>query len=361
MGTWNNMGATPTKVTWANPTVVPENQRQSGGWYYNPSSGSVERWWSGGTTGGGTPQVASAMTSAAEPTGDYEAFMKNQEANRITEQNRLKAEGEGILGEYTGAIAGQEKLPTAYTRITGELGVPELTQQLSTVRGEVFKVKDLLTQLEGDINARTSGQLMSESQRRRLLAAEETPLRTQLANLTTGQGEASGQLSTALTQAGNEMTYLTTQQQQELQPVLAKLSMFNDRAARETTSFNTSQQTELSFYLDKLNRERTLSDQQWQQASALAQQEEAYVQEKDKMRLQYEYNLALNKESSPFAGVNSVEEFKQLLGLSGGTTGQISQSGAATTTTQPQWQSQLDKIFGNFNLPTVAGASATLR
>lgn len=45
---WNNLGASPTKVTWANPQVVPESQRQSGAWYYNPDSGYVERWWSEG-------------------------------------------------------------------------------------------------------------------------------------------------------------------------------------------------------------------------------------------------------------------------------------------------------------------------
>lgn len=39
---------TGTKVTWANPQVVPENKRENGGWYYNPATGSVDRWWSDG-------------------------------------------------------------------------------------------------------------------------------------------------------------------------------------------------------------------------------------------------------------------------------------------------------------------------
>lgn len=47
MAYWDNRGAAPTKVTWANPQVVPESQRQNGGWYYNPNSGLVERWWTG--------------------------------------------------------------------------------------------------------------------------------------------------------------------------------------------------------------------------------------------------------------------------------------------------------------------------
>lgn len=47
MSYWDNQGSTPTKVTWTNPQIVPESQREDGAWYYNPQSGYVERWWSG--------------------------------------------------------------------------------------------------------------------------------------------------------------------------------------------------------------------------------------------------------------------------------------------------------------------------
>lgn len=45
MGYFGEQG---TKVTWANPKVTPESQRQNGGWYYNPATGTVDRWWSEG-------------------------------------------------------------------------------------------------------------------------------------------------------------------------------------------------------------------------------------------------------------------------------------------------------------------------
>lgn len=48
MGYYDNAGATPTKVSWANPQIVPDSQKQSGGWYFNPDSGYVERWWADG-------------------------------------------------------------------------------------------------------------------------------------------------------------------------------------------------------------------------------------------------------------------------------------------------------------------------
>lgn len=58
MGAFREAG---TPVTWKNPQFVPENQRQNGGWYYNPATNRVDRWWTdgggGGSSGGGQPSV----------------------------------------------------------------------------------------------------------------------------------------------------------------------------------------------------------------------------------------------------------------------------------------------------------------
>lgn len=46
---------TGTKATWANPTPTPDSQKQNGGWYYNPATGSVDRWFTNGSApSGGT-------------------------------------------------------------------------------------------------------------------------------------------------------------------------------------------------------------------------------------------------------------------------------------------------------------------
>lgn len=82
MGFWNNTSS-PTKVTWANPEVVPEGKRQNGGWYFNPSSGYVEQWWSG--DGGGIEQSTSS-------TSDGQAYL-----------DQIKSTLEGIVSKQYGA------------------------------------------------------------------------------------------------------------------------------------------------------------------------------------------------------------------------------------------------------------------
>ena len=95
MGYWDNQGATPTKVTWSNPQIVPENQRQNGGWYYNPSSGYVERWWSGSGGGGGNN---SQQNQAPQPPSAEEIMRRAAE-----ERNRKYQEMSQIWNQFMGS------------------------------------------------------------------------------------------------------------------------------------------------------------------------------------------------------------------------------------------------------------------
>ena len=103
MGYWDNQGATPQKVTWKNPTVTQESQRQSGGWYYNPGSGSVERWWAGSPQstggGGGSSNSGGGGSSQSQSSIDYAKIIAQQQAEaadarRISqEQNNMAISG----------------------------------------------------------------------------------------------------------------------------------------------------------------------------------------------------------------------------------------------------------------------------
>ncbi len=71
-GTFSETG---TKATWANPVVTPEASRQSGGWYYNPASGSVDRWWgTGGTT---TPATSGASSGTGYNPQSFESALSS--------------------------------------------------------------------------------------------------------------------------------------------------------------------------------------------------------------------------------------------------------------------------------------------
>ena len=280
----------------------------------DPTGGRGVNWQQGTTTS----TAYAPISRLGEPAFDPEAIYKSMEASRQAEQNRLRGEEESLFQKFETAQAGQEPLSTAYERMSTEQGIPGLTAQLSTVRGEVAKTGDLLDRLEEDINARTTGQLLSEPQRRRLLASEETPLRTQLGRLVTGQAEASGQLSTALQLVGNKMTYFTAEQQRQIQPILARISAFSDRAAREMSGFTEGLQDQLSLILAKIQRGQQLADQDWQQASDWSKMERQFEMDKDKIRLQGEWDVKKSLSGQSGAGglpEMSAGEFGSMFGL----------------------------------------------
>ena len=67
-------------------------------------------------------------------------------------------------------------------------------------------------------------------------------------------------------------------QEMELAPHQLYFSVLTDRNARLATGFTTDRQTQLDVLFDKLERERTLSDQDWALANELGAEERAYLQ-----------------------------------------------------------------------------------
>jgi len=347
MGYFDNQGLPATKATWANPTVTPESQRANGGWYYNPASGYVDRWWSGGTTGSGSTSSTSSSLSSPSPASayDYRGILTAQTSARQAENARLKAEQDAVLGAYRNAVGSQTPLDQAYRDYANELGIPGLNEQLTTARSEVSNVKGLLDNLEADITSRTNEQLLSESQRRRLLAYEETPLRTQLGNLLEGQEVASGQLSQAYTQAGQQMLYLSAEQNRQIAPYLTEIEAFSDRAAREYTGFNMDQQNSLDVLLAQIARDQQVNDMVWQRTSELAEKELDFQRSKE--LLKYEASLKITGDSASYP---SADEWASILGSGGNVSGLTLNSTGSVNTTTPVdnslWDNIMNSIWG---------------
>ena len=193
---------------------------------------------------------------------------------------KQKAEQEGLFGQYETAVSGQEALPTLYGRLQTELGIPELQQQADIFKGEIYTVRDLLDRLDEDINARTQGTFTTEAQRRRQTAAEGEDLRNQLGRLGTGLEPVAERITGAQGELGNLLGLTVQQQAKELQPLELRIGALSDRFSREITGFTTAKQNELNAVLDKLERDRYLSDRDWQLAQQLAAEERAFARQK---------------------------------------------------------------------------------
>ncbi len=271
------------------------------------------------------------------------AEQRRIEAERVAKEAAQKAEEEKLLGEFETKSGAQEKLPGAYERLLGEEKIPEAQKQLGIMRGEVAKVKDLLDKLEGDIASRTGGFLVTESQRRRQIAAEEEPLRTQLGRLATGQATTAEQVSSGLANVGTKIGLVSTQQQKELEPLKIRLAAFSDRAAKEMTGFTDSRKNELTALMDKLSRVRQLNDQEWQRANELAKEEREYQRQRDLIAYQTNESIREKLATKSAGGGGTGTNLEQDLF---GTTPSV--GGGATQKVAPTkyYDTEFNKLFG---------------
>lgn len=220
---------------------------------------------------------AAAAAPASNPLLDFTAKSK---ADADALLARQKGEQEGLFTNYENIRKNQEALPALYNRLQTEAGIPELGRQAQTFKDQIYSVKDRLDRLGEDVLARTTGTLTTEAQRRRLQTAEEEPLQTNLGRLGTGLAPIADMLSSAQSSVNTQMGLQTQQQDRELEPIKMRIDSISDRFAREITGFNSNRELELTGILDKLKRDRELSDRDWELAQTLAAEERAFSRQK---------------------------------------------------------------------------------
>lgn len=225
---------------------------------------------------------------------DAQALVAQQQREFQALLDKQKVEQEGLFTGYQTKLEGQEKLPDVFYRLEKEAGIPELGQTVGAFKKEIFTVRDLLDRLDEDIATRTEGSWTNESQKRRQIAAEGDPLRTQLGRLGAGMAPAVEALTAAQGRVG-QLTQLTSEQQRkELQPDEMRINAVGDRFAREITGFTTNKQNELTALMDKLQRDRALADREWELAQNLAAEERQFERQKQLISHQARLNPGLS-------------------------------------------------------------------
>lgn len=251
-------------------------------------------------------RATSSKPAASKPSSTssnkvLQSFADKQQAASNALLARQNKEQEGLFSNYETIRNNQEALPTLYNRLQTEAGIPDLSNQAQTFKNEIYRVKDRLDRLGEDVTARTTGYNVSDAQRRRLEAAEAEPLQTNLGRLGTGLEPIADMLSSAQRGVETQMGLETQQQDRELEGVQLRINSISDRFAREITGFNANRELQLTSILDKLQRDRELSDREWQLAQQLAAEERAFSRQKQlaSVQLSNTTNTGNNNTTNP--------------------------------------------------------------
>lgn len=209
------------------------------------------------------------------------------------------------LSAYTMAIRGQQNPLDIYSQLETAAGLPGMKTTAATLREQVGSLEDAIKRAEGEVNATTGQSLVTEAQRSGMVNAKRKPMLENLSTLTTGLGRLE-QGITAASQGISEKTSLALKgQEKELKPYEMGISVMQDRAARLTTGFTADNQNKLSLYLQKIQRQETISDREADQAFELLKLENNYNNEISKMIKQSEIDIAETEKKKKIADSNS--------------------------------------------------------
>lgn len=240
------------------------------------------------------------------PSAEYQS-RGQREAQKVTNErqallNQQKAEQEGLFSALEGKMAAQEKPSQAFGRLRQEAGLPALEEDYAGFQNQQRQVRNLLDYLPEDVENRTKGSLTTESQVRRMESVEGEALRNQLARLGLAAEPVLEAISKKSAMIGQQLQFLTAEQQKELQPMLLRIDMQADRFSREITGFNEGKAQELNAIMQQIARGQQIADRDLQYARDLAMQEKEWAQQKDQIATQFENQMKLQ-----LAGISTVD------------------------------------------------------
>ena len=141
-------------------------------------------------------QAENSQREAEERAREAERARQRAEASRAAMQGII-SERTPLMEKYTTWLQNQPSYATQLEQYRTQYGIPAKEEELSGITKQELKVEELLANLESDINTRLQGRAASEPIRRRLYAAEQTPLNKQLSDLSRAEQVASTGLQTS--------------------------------------------------------------------------------------------------------------------------------------------------------------------
>lgn len=215
----------------------------------------------GGSTGGG--YVGGIDESQVPSTLDY--------------INKLNVGEDAAFKELLMAMRARKSPLDVYSELETASGLPQLRGAATSLAKEISGLEDTLETVEPDVAARSRESLMTEAQRRGVVAQRREPYEERLTKTATGLGRLKELIGITEGGIGTKAELFMRGQEQEIEPMKLQYTALVDRNARNISGFTDDKQTKLTILMDKLQRERQLSDMEWQEANRLKSEESQYL------------------------------------------------------------------------------------
>lgn len=165
-----------------------------------------------------------------------------------------------------------------YNKITTQLGIPDARTRVAALQSNLVDTSNAIKAVDPNVTARTSGALVTEAQRGRLVNMEKAPLTDTYNSENQAFGTQNNQLqdltSQATQQAGLAQTNYTTKRQSLADQLSTALKQQQDAQAKAESDRQYALQQQAAQQA-KINADRSYALQQQQQQQAAAKAAEA--------------------------------------------------------------------------------------
>lgn len=178
---------------------------------------------------------------------------------------------------YSGAIAGQTKVPELITGYGEKFGVPQMQQQIQQGTEQYDALGNSIRNLPRDMAQRSRESIMTEGQTNRAIQAEQAPLLEQQGILGQNLSRQQANLGVAQSNASQMVNAEQVQQEKELSPWLKQYDNESVMSSMRMTGWTFENQSELTRLLSNQQAGITLSEGEKNRASELAMQEKGFA------------------------------------------------------------------------------------
>lgn len=200
---------------------------------------------------------------------------------------------DAAYGEYAKFQQGQIKPLELYDQFEEMAGLPQLRKTASSLRGAIGNAEDALRRAEPDTAARSRNSLVTDAQRRGIVASVQKPIQENLSYLGTALGRVQEGITAGEANIGTKTGLVMQGQQIDRDTYKLKFDMLTDRAARLESGFSEDREIEYNFLMDKIQRMRQLTDQEYNRLVELQKMKVANDYSLQQIRAQGENSMNL--------------------------------------------------------------------
>lgn len=187
-----------------------------------------------------------------------------------TEANTLNTGTNNAFGTYMDYAKSLQSPTDQYSALLKQNGIPQLQQTSENLQGNINNLENTMYRITPNVSANTTNSLVTDSQRQGMVAAQELPIQSQLQPLESNLSTVENSLGTQEQNVASEVNAENTYQGNMLNAAGMGVTVAQDNAARTMTGFTTDQQNTLQMLMAKLQAQETLDSSEWTTLSDLA-------------------------------------------------------------------------------------------